>query len=158
VDITETARDLIVQVYGNYQDGTFEAKTQDGKTVVCKSKVLDVVSFGYNKITVESPLLDEHGNKVIKNRNPVPDPDKRDTEDVPLDEDIDAYFKREVVPYNPDAWIDKSKTKVGYEIPFTKTFYEYKQLEPADVIAKRIEEHERLLIEKLETLFGKESK
>jgi type I restriction enzyme M protein len=158
VDITETARNLIVQVYGNYQDGTFEAKTQNGKTVVCKSKVLDAVSFGYNKITVESPLLDEHGNKAIKNRSPIPDPDKRDTEDVPLDEDIDAYFKREVLPYNPDAWIDKSKTKVGYEIPFTKTFYEYKQLEPADVIAKRIEEHERLLIEKLEILFGKESK
>jgi len=156
VDITETARDLIVQVYGDYRDGAFEAKTQDGKTIVCKSKVLDAVSFGYNQTTVESPLLDEHGNKVIKNGKPVADSQKRDTENVPLDEDIDAYFVREVLPYNPDAWIDRNKTKVGYEIPFTRTFYEYRQLEPADVIAKRIEEHERLLIEKLHALFGKD--
>ncbi len=154
VDITETARDLIVQVYGDYQDGTVEAKTRDGKTVVCKSKVLDAVSFGYNQIVVESPLLDEHGNRVLKNDKTVADSQKRDTENVPLDEDIDVYFKREVLPYNPGAWIDRNKTKVGYEIPFTRTFYEYKQLEPADVIAKRIEDHERVLIEKLHTLFG----
>jgi len=145
-------------VYGDYRDGAFEAKTQDGKTIVCKSKVLDAVSFGYNQITVESPLLDEHGNKVIKNGKPAGDSHKRDTENVPLDEDIDAYFVREVLPYNPDAWIDRNKTKVGYEIPFTRTFYEYKQLEPADVVAKRIEEHERVLIERLHALFGKDSK
>jgi len=67
---------------------------------------------------------------------------------------IDAYFKREVLPYNPKAKIVKSKTKVGYEIPFTRTFYEFKEVEPADEIAKRIEEHERSLMEKLHTLFG----
>ncbi|RIE17395.1 type I restriction-modification system subunit M [Candidatus Cryosericum septentrionale] len=156
VDITETARDLIVQVYGDYRDGAFEAKTQDGKTVVCKSKMLDAVSFGYNQITVESPLLNEHGKNVLKNGKPATDSQKRDTENVPLDEDIDAYFEREVLPYNPGSWIDRNKTKVGYEIPFTRTFYEYKQLEPAGVIAKRIEEHERVLIEKLHALFGKD--
>ena len=75
---------------------------------------------------------------------------------MPLDEDIDVYFAREVLPYNPDAWIDKRKTKVGYEIPFTRTFYEYKKIEPADQIAKRIEEHERSLIQKLHDLFGKD--
>lgn len=124
--------------------------------MVCKSRVLDSVSLGYNKITVESPLLDEAGNKVLKKGKPVADTAKRDTENVPLDEDIDAYFKREVLPYNSDAWIDKSKTKVGYEIPFTRTFYEYKEIEPADVIASRIREHERVLMEKLQALFGKE--
>ena len=70
------------------------------------------------------------------------------------DEDIDKYFEREVLPYNKDAWIDKTKTKVGYEIPFTRTFYEYKQLEKADDIAKRIEQHEKSLMEKLHNLFG----
>ena len=70
--------------------------------------------------------------------------------------DIDDYFEREVIPYNQQAWIDKSKTKVGYEIPFTRTFYEYKQIEPSDVIAARIEEHEKSLMAKLHDLFGGE--
>ena len=91
-----------------------------------------------------------------KNGKLVADPSKRDTENVPLDEDIDAYFAREVLPYNPEAWIDKSKTKVGYEIPFTRTFYEYKEIEPADQIAQRIEEHEHALMQKLHDLFGKD--
>jgi type I restriction enzyme M protein len=60
-----------------------------------------------------------------KNGNPEPDPDLRDYENVPLGEDIEAYFAREVIPHVPDAWIDHSKTKVGYEIPFTRHFYVY---------------------------------
>ena len=73
---------------------------------------------------------------------------------MPLDEDVDVYFAREVKPYSPDAWIDHDKDKVGYEIPFTRTFYEYKTLEPADSLAKKIETHERALMEKLQALFG----
>ena len=75
-------------------------------------------------------------------------------ETLPLDEDVDAYFAREVLPYRPGAWIDKRKTKVGYEIPFTRTFYEYEELEPAADIAKRIAAREKVLIEKLQALFG----
>ena len=156
VDITEICRDLIVTAYGAYRDNNYQQQLDSGAEIVCKSKVLDSVTLGYNKITVESPLLDENGNKVLKKGKPVADPKKRDTENVPLDEDIDAYFAREVLPYNPDAWIDKSKTKVGYEIPFTRTFYEYKEIEPADQISKRIEEHEHALMQKLHELFGKE--
>lgn len=156
VDITEACRELIVKAYGEYTDKTYEQELENGGHIVCKSKVLDSVSLGYYKITVESPMLDEDGNKVLKKGKPVADPSKRDTENVPLDEDIDAYFAREVLPYNPDAWIDKSKTKVGYEIPFTRTFYEYKEIEPADQIAKRIEEHEHALMQKLHELFGKD--
>ena len=100
--------------------------------------------------------MDENGNVVMKKKKPVADKSKRDTENVPLAEDIDAYFEREVLPYNPQAWIDKAKTKVGYEIPFTRTFYEYKQIEPSDVIAARIEEHEKSLMAKLHDLFGGE--
>ncbi|MBR2142712.1 MAG: SAM-dependent DNA methyltransferase [Anaerovibrio sp.] len=156
VDITTACRDLIVKIYGDYTDGTFKGVNENGNEIIVKSKVLDYVTLGYNKITVESPELDEEGNKVIKNKKPVADAKKRDTENVPLDEDIDAYFKREVLPYNPDAWVDKKKTKVGYEIPFTRTFYEYKQIEPADEIAKRIEAHEKSLMAKLHELFGEE--
>jgi len=157
VDITTTCRDLIVKIYGDYVDGTFKDVDENGNEIIVKSKVLDAVTLGYNKITVESPELDEEGNKVLKNKKPVADAKKRDTENVPLDEDIDAYFEREVLPYNPDAWIDRKKTKVGYEIPFIRTFYEYKQIEPAEIIAKRIEEHEKSLMAKLHELFGEDA-
>jgi len=157
VDITTACRDLIVKLYGLYADGTFTETDENDGEITVKSKVLDAVTLGYNKITVESPELDENGEKVLKKGKPVADTKKRDTENVPLDEDIDAYFEREVLPYNPDAWIDKKKTKVGYEIPFTRTFYEYKQIEPAEAIAKRIEEHEKSLMAKLHELFGEEA-
>ena len=70
--------------------------------------------------------------------NPEPDPELRDTENVPLTEDIYEYFEREVKPYVPDAWIDESKTKIGYEIPFTRYFYEYKPLRPLEEIKAEI--------------------
>ena len=154
VDITTACRDLIVKLYGQYAEGTFTGTDENGGEITVKSKVLDAVTLGYNKITVESPELDDNGEKVLKKGKPVADTKKRDTENVPLEEDIDAYFEREVLPYNPDAWIDRKKTKVGYEIPFTRTFYEYKQIEPAETIAKRIEEHEKSLMSKLHELFG----
>jgi type I restriction enzyme M protein len=154
VDITEPCRNLIIKAYGDYCDKDYEETISEGKTVRCKSRRLDSISLGYNKIVVESPLMDENGNQVIKKGTPVPDTSKRDTESIPLDEDMDAYFAREVLPFNPDAWIDRSKSKVGYEIPFTRTFYEYKQIEPADTIAKRIEIHEQSLMKKLHGLFG----
>lgn len=155
VDITEACRNLITQAYGEYKSAIFTKTLDDKKTVLtCKSKVLDAISLGYNKITVESPVLDENGEPILKKGNPVADTTKRDTESVPLDEDVDAYFVREVLPYRPGAWIDKSKTKVGYEIPFTRTFYEYAELEPASDIAERIVVREKVLMEKLQALFG----
>ncbi|MDI3534518.1 MAG: type restriction enzyme protein [Thermosediminibacterales bacterium] len=82
--------------------------------------------------------------------NPEPDPDLRDTENVPLKEDIHAYFEREVKPHVPDAWIDESKTKIGYEIPFTRHFYKYQPLRPSEEILKEIIELEERIREKLE--------
>ena len=154
VDITKVDRDLIIEAYGAYVDGIYNGVDENDKAIIVKSKVIDAIDFGYNKIVVETPKLDEDGNIVMKKMKPVADKSKRDTENVPLTEDIDVYFEREVIPYNSQAWIDKSKTKVGYEIPFTRTFYEYKQIEPSDVIAARIEEHEKSLMAKLHDLFG----
>ena len=156
VDITDVCRELIVKAYGTYADHTYEQDLESGAHVVCKSRVLDSVSLGYNKIVVETPEMDENGQPVRKRGKPVADTSKRDTENVPLDEDMDSYLSREVLPYNPHAWIDRSKTKVGYEIPFTRTFYEYKPIEPAAEIAKRIEAHEQSLMQKLHDLFGKD--
>ena len=98
VDITPEARDLIVRVYGEYREGTFEETTTSKRTIVCKAKRMPILSLGYNKITVESPLLDEDGKPVMKRGKIVADTSKRDTEIVPLDEDMDAYFEREVKP------------------------------------------------------------
>lgn len=157
VDLTTDCRNLILRAYDEYSDKDYEEKTENGNSIICKSKVLDSVDLGYNKITVESPLLDENGETVKDKKGKTQsDSNKRDYENVPLDEDIDKYFEREVLPYNKASWIDKSKTKVGYEIPFTRTFYVYKQLEKADEIASRIEWHEKSLMEKLRKLFGEE--
>lgn len=156
VDISEACRELIVKAYGEYATADYTENLANGKEIICKSRLMDNVELGYNKITVESPELDENGKKVLKKGKPVADSSKRDTENVPLNMDIEEYLKAEVLPYNPDAWIDKSKTKVGYEIPFTRTFYVYKELEKADDIAKRIEAHEQSLIAKLHALFGEE--
>lgn len=154
VDISEACRNLIVKAYGAYISRDYTYEISEGKSIICKCKVMDSVSLGYNKITIESPELDENGDPIMKGKKLVADKRKRDTENVPLDEDIDDYFNREVLPYRPHAWIDRNKTKVGYEIPFTRTFYEYKELEPAADIAKRIEEHEHSMIAKLHELFG----
>lgn len=154
VDISEACRNLIVKAYGAYISRDYTYEISEGKSIICKCKVMDSVSLGYNKITIESPELGENGDPIMKGKKLVADKRKRDTENVPLDEDIDDYFNREVLPYRPHAWIDRNKTKVGYEIPFTRTFYEYKELEPAADIAKRIEEHEHSMMAKLHELFG----
>ena len=89
-----------------------------------------------------------------KKGKPVPNPDLRDTENVPMTEDIDEYFAREVLPYAPDAWIDKTKTKVGYEIPMTRYFYEYQAPEKVDDIMSRLRELESDIQTSLNALFG----
>lgn len=150
-DITDYCRELIVKAYGEFTEGIFGDK--DG--VYCESKIFDSVEFGYNKIVVERPLLDENGKPVLKKSKKVANADLRDTENVPLDEDIDAYFAREVLPYAPDAWIDKSKTKVGYEIPMTRYFYEYKKPESSEDILSRIMNLEDEIAVSLKTLLNK---
>ncbi|MGZ8184210.1 MAG: type I restriction-modification system subunit M [Methylobacter sp.] len=92
------------------------------------AKIFKNSDFGYRTITVERPQRDENGQIVLASKGkqkgkPQPDSSLRDTENVPLSEDVETYFKREVLPHAPDAWIDPDKTKVGYEIPFNRHFY-----------------------------------
>ena len=101
-------------------------------------------------------MRDENGNVVLKKGKPVADAKLRDTENVPLVQDIDHYFAREVLPYAPDAWVDHSKTKVGYEIPMTRYFYEYQPPEPVEDIVKRISALETDITASLNALFHKE--
>lgn len=148
-DISDKCRDLIVKAYGEYKDG---AVYGDVDGIYCETKIFGTEDFGYNKIVVERPQM-ENGKPVLKKGKPVADASLRDTENVPLTEDIDAYFEREVLPYAPDAWIDKSKTKVGYEIPMTRYFYKYQAPEKAKDIEKRLNKIESDITKSLKELF-----
>src|ERR1035437_2480777 len=112
--------------------GRFKEYTRDGVPI---SRIFKNEDFGYRTITVERPERDAKGKIVLGTKGkgkgkPVPDAALRDTENVPLSEDIDTYFKREVLPHAPDAWIDPEKTQVGYEIPFNRHFYVFKPPRP----------------------------
>ena len=151
-DITDACRELIVTAYGEFANGKVYG---DKNGIYCESKVFESVEFGYNKIVVERPQRDEAGNVILRRGKPVPDTSLRDTENVPLVQDIDAYFAREVLPYAPDAWIDHSKTKVGYEIPMTRYFYEYQTPEAVEDIVARITALEQDISAGLAELFHK---
>ncbi|MCD8196752.1 MAG: SAM-dependent methyltransferase, partial [Lachnospiraceae bacterium] len=152
-DISDHCRELIVQAYGEFRD---DAIYGEKSGVYCHSKIFDSVEFGYNKITVERPLRDEDGEIVRKKGKPIADTSLRDTENVPLTQDVDRYFEREVLPYVLDAWIDYKKTKVGYEIPMTRYFYDYQPPEPAENIATRIRKLEIDISVDLSDLFSEE--
>lgn len=150
-DITAEDRDIIVKAYGEFKDTSYEV---NGK--VCESKIFDKEDFGFRRIQVESPLIDENGDIVTKGKKnqPVADASKRDFENVPLKEDIGEYFDREVKPYNQRAWINTNKTKIGYEIPFTRYFYKYEAPEKSEDIAARIAVREKNIMDSLNKLFG----
>ncbi len=112
--------------------GEFREETRDGVPI---SRIFRNEDFGYRTITVERPLRDEKGKIVLGQKGqakgkPVADASLRDTENVPLSEDVQTYFQREVLPHAPDAWIDPEKTKVGYEIPFNRHFYVFQPPRP----------------------------
>ncbi len=111
----------ITDIYGDFAEGKY-------------CKIFDNSDFGYAKVTVERPLMEK--GKIVTDRsgNPKPDSSLRDTENIPLKEDIEAYMKREVLPHVPDAWVDEKKTNIGFEINFTKYFYEYKPLRSLEEI------------------------
>ena len=116
--------------------GRFDEVTRDGVPI---SRIFKNEAFGYRTITVERPERDAAGKIVLGTKGkakgkPVPNAELRDTENVPLGEDVNAYFAREVLPHAPDAWIDHEKTKVGYEIPFNRHFYVFKPPRPLSEI------------------------
>ncbi len=131
----------ITKKYTNFEEGE-------------ECKIIDNTDFGYTKITVDRPLmknnkseqkeissyLDQKTQQIVtdKKGHPKPDTNLRDYERVPLKVDIDKYFEREVKPHVPDAWIDRNRDKVGYEINFTKHFYKHKTLRSMDEIKAEI--------------------
>jgi type I restriction enzyme M protein len=124
-EITDDDREKILKIYRDLQNGDY-------------CKIYPTEFFGYTKIIIEQPLM-ENG-KVIKDKqgNIKSDSSLRDSERVPLDQDIDVYFDREVKPHLPKSYIDKSKNQVGYEINFTKYFYKFKPLKSLEEITKEL--------------------
>lgn len=127
-ELSDAHIDHITQLFGRFEEATGD----DGKPI---SRIFANEAFGYHTITVERPLRDADGKVVVGEKGkqkgkPQPDSSLRDTENVPLTEDVGEYFKREVLPHAPDAWIDPDKTKVGYEIPFNRHFYVFKTPRP----------------------------
>lgn len=118
------------------------------------SKIFDADDFGYTKVTMECPLYDEHGNKVIKRGAVQVDSKRRDTEIIPLKQDIDAYIAAEVLPYVPDAFPDRSKDKIGYEIPFTRYFYKYTPPRKSEEILQEIIANEEMLQQSLKAILS----
>jgi type I restriction enzyme M protein len=103
------------------------------------SKIFDNEDFGFYQITVHQPEKDEKGNIIKDSKGkPKSDSNLKDTENVPMKENIAEYFKREVLPFAPDAWYEKTKMKVGFEIAFNKYFYQYEPLRPLSEIANDI--------------------
>lgn len=151
VDLDEACVDLIMKVYKEFENKEFD---ENGHHV--ESKVLDNKSFGYTKVVVETPLMDEKGNPVLKKGKAQPDKSKRDTEIIPLEDDLDEYFKKNVLPYNPKAWMDRSQDKVGYEIPFTRLFYKFVEPKSSDEIYNEIKELEKEESVLMKELFGNE--
>ncbi|MGF9992359.1 class I SAM-dependent DNA methyltransferase [Bacillus mycoides] len=140
-DIPQHCIEEITRLYGAFEESEV-------------SKIFNNNDFGFAKIVVERSQRDEEGNIILKKGKPVADTSLRDTENVPLTEDIEEYFKREVLPFAPDAWIDEKKTKIGYEIPFTRYFYRYTPPTPAKDIMAEIMTIEKELDGALEEIFN----
>ncbi len=140
-EISPTQRDEILNLYLSFEEGE-------------RSQIHPNEFFGYTKVQVEQPLV-ENGSIVTNQQgNPRPNTSKRDHERVPLLVDINQYYEKEVQPHLPDSWMDRSKDKVGYEINFTKYFYQFKPLRPLEDITQDLlkldEEIEGLMKETLQ--------
>lgn len=123
-ELTQAHIDELLKIYTNFEENKY-------------CKIFNNDDFGFYQLTIDQPLY-KNGKMVMQKGNPKPDSKKRDKENVPLTDDIETYFTNEVLPHVPDAWIDYDKTRIGYEINFTKYFYEYKGLQPAAEIKAEI--------------------
>ena len=149
VDLSEACISLIMKAYEDFDNEEYA----EGNLYV-ESKVFNNDDFGYTKVVVETPICDENGEPILKKGKKQPDKSKSDTEIIPLTEDIDSYIAKNVLPYNPLAYLDRSKDKVGYEVPFTRLFYKFVAPTPSDEIFLEIKELEAEETALMKELFG----
>ena len=149
VDLDDNCIRLILKAYESFEDKVFE---DNGLFV--ESKVYDNDFFGYTKVTVETALCDEAGKPVFKKGKLQPVKGASDSEIIPLQEDVDEYMKRNVLPYNSAAYLDRSKDKIGYEVPFTRLFYKFIAPVPSNEVFEEIKSLEAAETELMKELFG----
>ena len=149
VDLSENCIELIMKAYEDFDNEEYA----EGNLYV-ESKVFNNDDFGYTKVVVETPICDDNGQPILKKGKKQPDKSKSDTEIIPLTEDIDSYIAKNVLPYNSLAYLDRSKDKVGYEVPFTRLFYKFVAPTPSDEIFLEIKELEAEETALMKELFG----
>lgn len=149
VDLSEACIELIMKAYEDFDNEEYA----EGNLYV-ESKVFNNNDFGYTKVAVETPICDDNGQPILKKGKKQPDKSKSDTEIIPLTEDIDSYIAKNVLPYNSIAYLDRSKDKVGYEVPFTRLFYKFVAPTPSDEIFLEIKELEAEETALMKELFG----
>lgn len=120
VDLDDACIELIVKAYNEFSNNLYE-----NANLVVESKVFENEFFGYAKVTVETAVADENGKPILKKGKMQPVKGKTDSEIIPLTEDVEEYFNKNVLPYNPLAFMDRTKDKIGYEVPFTRLFYKF---------------------------------
>lgn len=149
VDLDDNCIRLILKAYESFEDGVFE---DNGLYV--ESKVYDKDFFGYTKVTVETAICDDAGKPVLKKGKLQPVKGASDSEIVPLQEDVDEYMEKNVLPYNSLAYLDRSKDKIGYEVPFTRLFYKFVAPVPSNEVFEEIKHLEAEETELMKELFG----
>ena len=150
VDLNDECIELIMKAYSEFNAD----KVYNEGDYIVESKVLDNSFFGYTKVAVETCQVDENGNQIKKKGKPVAEKGKTDYEIIPLNEDVDSYFEKNVLPYNKNAFMDRSKDKIGYEVPFTRLFYKFEQPESSDDIFAQIKELGKEESELMKALFN----
>ncbi len=151
VDLDDKCIALVLRAYEQFEDGVFK-----DRELTVESKVFDNDYFGYTKVSVETAMCDAEGQPVLKKGKMQPIKGASDSEIVPLVEDVDSYLEKNVLPYNPNAFLDRTKDKIGYEIPFTRLFYKFIQPTPSAAIFSEIKALEEDETKLMGELFGDE--
>lgn len=149
VDLDDTCINLILKAYEGFENEIYE-----NNDLVVESKVFENDFFGFTKVTVETAQADDNGKPVLRKGKKQPVKGATDTEIIPLQEDIDAYIEKNVLPYNPLAYVDSAKDKIGYEVPFTRLFYKFEAPKPSTEIFEEIKELEAEETILMKELFG----
>ena len=151
VDLDEETINFITEVYSDFKNRKYIKNNQ-----LVESKIFEKEFFGYKKVTIESPKIDKNGNPILKKGKFQPDAKKRDYEIIPLTYSVENYFNKNVIPYNPNAWMDRKKDKLGYEIPFTRLFYKFIPPKASEEIFSDIKLLELEETNLMKELFGNE--
>ena len=151
-EFTDECIYLVSRAYNEFKTARYQ---DEGNGLEVEVKIKDNEDFKYRKVVVERPITDEGGKPILKKGKPQADSAKRDTESIPWKEDVEAYMEKNVYPYAPDAWIDAKKTKIGYEIPFTREFYKYVAPRKSEEIFASLQELDRQEQELMAKIIGK---